>query len=394
MYSAEMSSVEIEKPIRVLIVEDDPGDVKLVRLFLLEYVHRYEVEAVKCISDAIKVLHDGVFDVVLLDMGLPDSQGIDTVLKVHNECPDIPIVVLTGLNDEETGVHAVRIGAQDYLVKGDVTSNLLTRTIRYAIERKRMEVEKRRLEQKAQIASRLATVGQLAFGIAHEIDNPLTSVIGFTELLQQEDIPEYIENDVKIIHDGAQRVASIVNRLRTFARYYQLERTYLNINETVTATLDLLAHQLELSNIKVTTQLTPDLPMIIANDNQLKQVFLNIILNAQIEMKSAHKKGALLIKTEMIDNSIRIYFEDDGPGISKENLEKIFDPFFTTREVGEGAGLGLSVCYGIVTEHGGRIYAHSELGKGATFIVELPLVTETDQPEVVNPSDGGTYEQL
>jgi signal transduction histidine kinase len=377
MCSAEKDYTEIDTPVNVLIVEDDPGDVKLVRRLLLESAHRYRVETVGEMSDAIEYLRNGkAFDVVLLDMGLPDSNGTDTVINVHRECPDIPIVVLTGLDDEDTGIGAVRIGAQDYLVKGSVTASLLTKAIRYAVERKRMEMEKRVLEQKAQMVSRLGTVGQLALGAAHEIDNPLTSVIGFAELLQQEDVPEHVKDYLKFICDGARRVASIIDRPRAFARYHKLELTYLSINDILTDTLGMINHQLETNNIRVSIQLAPDLPWTMADAGQLQQVFLNIILNAETEMLSANNKGTLSIKTEALGDAIRISFEDDGPGIPKEKLEKIFDPFFTTREVGKGTGLGLSICHGIVTEHGGIIYAESELGKGATFFVELPVAAD------------------
>jgi CheY-like chemotaxis protein len=127
------------------------------------------------------------------------------------------------------------------------------------------------------------------------------------------------------------------------------------------------------------------MPMTIADPGQLQQVFLNLIINAETEMKLAHDRGKLSIKTEKINNILRITFKDTGPGIAKENLETIFDPFFTTREVGQGTGLGLSVCHGIVTEHNGKIWAESELGKGATFIIELPLTTEEKQLELPKP---------
>jgi signal transduction histidine kinase len=150
---------------------------------------------------------------------------------------------------------------------------------------------------------------------------------------------------------------------------------------------------LETSNIKVTTQLVPDLPATVADGGQLQQVFLNLIMNAEAEMKLAHGKGKLFIKTEVIDNTIRIAFEDDGPGITSENLERIFDPFFTTSEIGQGAGLGLSICHGIITEHGGRVYAQSKPGEGAIFIVELPLVTELEQPKLAKPAAGESQGQ-
>jgi PAS domain S-box-containing protein len=253
-------------------------------------------------------------------------------------------------------------------------------------ERKRAEEERRQLEQKAQLASRLASVGELASGVAHEINNPLTGVIGYAHLLlARKDISRDVRHDLEIINEGAQRVAGIVKKLLAFARQTKPEQRYVNINELIRNTLDLRAYELAASNIKVALQLTRDMPMTIVDPGQLQQVFLNLIINAETEMKLAHDKGRLTIKTERINNSIRILFKDNGLGIPKENLETIFDPFFTTREVGQGTGLGLSVCHGIVTEHNGRIWAESEPGKGATFIVELPLITEEGQSEPPEP---------
>jgi len=181
-------------------------------------------------------------------------------------------------------------------------------------------------------------------------------------------------------------VANVIQRLLAFARQSKPQRTYVHINEVVATTLDLRGYHLETSNIKVAAQLAPDLPVTIADAGQLQQVFLNLIVNAETEMKLARGSGRLTVKTEQADNIIRISFEDDGPGIAKENLGRIFDPFFTTRQVGQGTGLGLSVCYGIVSEHGGRIYAESKPGRGATFIVELPIITEDKQLEFAEPA--------
>ncbi|MBM4446818.1 MAG: PAS domain S-box protein [Chloroflexi bacterium] len=253
-------------------------------------------------------------------------------------------------------------------------------------ERKKAEEERREFEQKAQLASRLASVGEMAAGIAHEINNPLTGVIGYSELLMQEDVPEHIRSDLEVIHDGAKRVAGIVKGLLTFARQTRPERTVVDINQVIEVVLRLRAYELGTSNIKVTTKLVSDLPLTFADPGQLQQVFLNLIINAEMEMKLARGKGKLIIKTEQLGNAIRISFKDDGLGIAEENLDRIFDPFFTTREIGKGTGLGLSICHGIVTEHGGRIWAESKLDKGATFIVELPIVTEEKRPRQVKPA--------
>jgi PAS domain S-box-containing protein len=249
-------------------------------------------------------------------------------------------------------------------------------------ERRRAEEEKRQLEQKAQLASRLASVGELASGVAHEINNPLTGVIGYAHLLlSRTDISRDVRHDLEVINEGAQRVAGIVKKLLAFSRQRKPEHRYVNVNELIRNTLDLRAYELSANNIKVVLQLTRDIPLTIADPGQLQQVFLNLIINAETEMKSAHDRGKLTIKTERTNNTLRITFKDTGPGIPEENLQTIFDPFFTTREVGQGTGLGLSVCHGIITEHNGKIWAESESGKGATFVIELPLTSEELQVE-------------
>jgi PAS domain S-box-containing protein len=252
-------------------------------------------------------------------------------------------------------------------------------------EQRKIEEERRVMEQKAQLASRLASVGELAAGIAHEVNNPLTGVIGYAELLMKEDVPEHVRDGLEVIHEGAKRVVGIVRGLLTFARRSKPERTLVDINQIVESTLRLRAYELQTSNIKVTTELDPDLSITFADSGQLQQVFLNLIINAETEMRLAYGKGKLMIKTEQIDSTIRISFKDDGPGIAEENLERIFNPFFTTREVGKGTGLGLSVCHGIMNEHGGRIWAESELGNGTTFIVELPIVSDMKQLKRAKP---------
>jgi PAS domain S-box-containing protein len=253
-------------------------------------------------------------------------------------------------------------------------------------DRKQRDEERKQLEQKAQFASRLASVGELASGVAHEINNPLTAVIGYAHLLlERKDIPVDIKRDVEVINEGAQRVAGIIKKLLVFARQTKPERTYVDVNEIINTTLELRAYSLQSSNIKVILQLDPDLPMTVADPGQLQQVFLNLIMNAEAEVKLVHGGGKLAIKTEQIGDNIRVSFKDNGLGIARENLERIFNPFFTTRKVGQGTGLGLSVCHGIVTEHKGKIWAESQLGKGATFTVEIPIVSESKQLEMPEP---------
>jgi len=322
----------------------------------------------------------------LLNMSISNIEGVekpDDVAERIQKIKEVGFDLFETLHRRKDGeIIDVEVSV-NYL---PVHSGRLFVAIRDITERKKAEAERKQLEQKAQLASRLASVGELASGVAHEINNPLTGVIGYAHLLlTRKDISRDVRHDLEIINEGAQRVASIVKKLLAFARQTKPEQRYVNINELIRNTLDLRAYELSASNIKVTMQLTRDMPMTIADPGQLQQVFLNLIINAETEMKLAHDKGRLTIKTERMNNTLRISFKDSGPGIAKENLETIFDPFFTTREVGQGTGLGLSVCHGIVTEHNGKIWAESQKGKGATFIIELPLVTEEGQIESPNP---------
>lgn len=248
--------------------------------------------------------------------------------------------------------------------KGDVVASV--HVARDITERKQMEGQ-------LIVTDRLASVGELASGVAHELNNPLTSVIGFSQLLLDKDIPDEIKEDVNIIFNEARRSAAVVKNLLTFARKHAPVKQPVNINSIVEKVLELRAYERRVNNIQVNTRFATDLPEVMADYFQLQQVFLNITINAEYFMIEAHNRGTLTITTEKVGDIVRASFADDGPGIAPENLGHLFDPFFTTKEVGKGTGLGLSICHGIITEHGGRIYAESELGRGATFIAELPI---------------------
>jgi signal transduction histidine kinase len=229
------------------------------------------------------------------------------------------------------------------------------------------------MQEQLMAQDRLASIGQLVSGVAHEINNPLTGIIGFSELLLQRDLPDDVKADLKIVNDEAMRTAKIVKNLLTFARKQPEGKAPVDINEEIQRVLDLRNHEQKVNNIQVITRFASDLPQVMGNASQLQQVLFNIVINAEFFMLEAHQKGNLTITTERIGDFVRASFTDDGPGIPEEHMRNLFTPFFTTKEVGKGTGLGLSICHGIITEHGGRIYAESELGKGATFVVELPL---------------------
>ncbi|MCX6003910.1 MAG: PAS domain S-box protein, partial [Chloroflexi bacterium] len=233
--------------------------------------------------------------------------------------------------------------------------------------------ERKGMEEQLIVNDRLVSIGQLASGIAHELNNPLTSVIGFSELLLEKDLAGDVKEDLAIINKEAKRTASVVKGLLTFARKQGTEKALVDINSIIQGVLQLRSYEQRVSSIEISTRFAPDLPQIIGNSGQLQQVLMNIVINAEQAMTEAHGRGKLAITTEQVGDMVLVSVTDDGPGISPENMRKLFTPFFTTKEVGKGTGLGLSICHGIVTEHGGKIHAESEPGKGATFIVELPI---------------------
>jgi PAS domain S-box-containing protein len=238
---------------------------------------------------------------------------------------------------------------------------------------KQAETERRKMEARMALAAHQASIGVMASGIAHEINNPLTGVIGFSQLLaQRPDLPEDIRDDAAIIDSGAQRVAGIIRRLLTFADPRPPRQEPADLNNLVSETLKSMAAELEHHGIELILELSPELPQVITDASQIQQAFLNIIKNAVTELHKLEGAKRLTVTTEVRGRMTAVTFADNGPGIPPDNLPRIFDPFFTTREVGQGTGLGLSVCHGIITRNSGCITAANRPEGGAVFTVELP----------------------
>ena len=248
-------------------------------------------------------------------------------------------------------------------------------------ERKMAEEARQKMEEQLSLSGRLAAVGELAAGVAHELNNPLSAIQAFAQFLaSREDLDETTKSDVGTIYKEAQRATRITSNLLSFSRKHKPEKGFVSINEIVEKSLELHAYRMKVNNIIVEMELAPDLPHTMADFHQMQQVFANIITNAEQAMTDAKSEGKLLIRTQKAGEMIEISFCDNGPGITEDNLPRVFDPFFTTKVVGKGTGLGLGICYGIVQEHSGRLYARSKLGEGTTFVVELPIVPES-QPD-------------
>ena len=228
------------------------------------------------------------------------------------------------------------------------------------------------LRDKLVHAEKMAAVGQLVSGVAHEVNNPLTAILGFADLLMENpDLPETARKDLRVILQEAQRTKQIVQNLLSFARQMPPQRNPLQLNTILRRTIQLRSYDFNSHGVEVIEHLDEGLPDVMGDAHQLQQVFLNILNNAYDAVREVGRPARIEIMSTKSGDSVEVSFADNGNGIS--HPDRIFDPFFTTKEVGKGTGLGLSICYGIVKEHGGEILCHNNMGgTGATFIVRLP----------------------
>jgi signal transduction histidine kinase len=257
------------------------------------------------------------------------------------------------------------------------------------------QLEALRVAQARLIQSeKLAAIGQLIAGVAHEINNPLTSVLLRAQMTRQQDLPEETLHDLDTIIAEARRAASTVRGLLDFARQRPPERKLTQVNDVIKAALDLTAYELSSRHIACEMHLDANLPLTLADPHQLQQVLINLINNAWQAISGEHERGRLIIATQQVTATtwlgnpmkpyrqamIHISLADDGPGVPQELLSRIFDPFFTTKPEGLGTGLGLAICHGIIHEHDGDIWAESAVGQGSTFFIELPIVAQASTP--------------
>ena len=245
-------------------------------------------------------------------------------------------------------------------------------------------------------SEKLSAVGEFVAGVAHELNNPLAAVMGFSELLKDADMDEKHRRHLELIFKSATRCKKVVQSLLSFARRHQPERKPVSVNYLIEEVLEIVAYQLRSSNVEVVQQLGKRLPFVLADGHQVQQVLLNLINNARQAIEAHQPSGRIYITTEVKNGFLRIGIRDTGPGIAPENLNRIFDPFFTTKEVGKGTGLGLSLCYGLIKEHGGDITVSSHPGAGATFTIELPVTEDAcavqDTPAAVAAVRGDPHE--
>ncbi len=384
-----------EQTLRLLLVEDNPADVLLFQDAVdRDGLFRASLTHVVRLRDAEAEVRSQSFDLIVTDLGLPDSSGIETFRQLQAAAPGLPIIVLTGNEDDAIGHEALRHGAQDYLVKGELSGRALARAARYA-------VDKKSYQQRLQQASRLEAVGRLTAGVAHDFNNILAVIRGNAELLTLAESPEVVEGATDI-RKAADRGVALARQLLSFSRQRAMTRTALDLNELIHKFAPTLKRLLG-GPVEVALALAPELPLISADAGMLEQVLLNLAVNARDAMPSG---GTLRITTTAIEFApgsdfshpgaypgkfASVAITDTGTGMSPTVLEHLFDPFFTTKPFGAGSGLGLATVHGIVQQHRGWVEVSSQIGAGSTFQIFLPVanaVVEKAQAPVESTKGG------
>jgi signal transduction histidine kinase len=431
-----------EHPVNVLQVEDNPEHAYLFQQMLAsaEGMANFRMTSAESLSAALERLRRGGIDLILLDLTLPDSDGIETFIRLIEAAPDLPVIVMSGLNDVALAIETVQLGAQDYLVKGHVDNHLLLRSMQYAIERKRVQLQLKRahdelelrvqertaalqaanarlqreiaerrraeedtLESNRQLSTalgqlrasqdaviqreRMHALGRMANGIAHDLNNTLAPIVGFSELLLMK--PEIGEDSAKrrnyltMINNAAKDAAKVVRRLREFYRHRddKEELTPIVVNDLVEQVVSFTEprwkNQAQVVGVNIDIRLElGQVPTVAGNETELREALVNLIFNS---VDAIEKRGTITIRTEVQGRWLVITVADDGAGMDEETRARCMEPFFTTKGE-QGTGLGLGSVYGIVRRHEGEIDIQSELGRGTSVSISIPLEREVTRP--------------
>jgi signal transduction histidine kinase len=370
---------------RVLLIEDNPDDACLLREALNDAGQTHiELVHVASLQDAAELIREQSFQLILLDLSLPDSHGIDTVLRVQREIPSVPIVVLTGLNNDDVALQAVRAGAQDYLVKGEIDGRILVRSIRYASERKQAYEEMARLAEDLKRANKAKD--EFLNVMSHELRTPLSIIIGYSTVLREEQLGPLTqgqEEGVSVIQRNSKELFTMIETIMSAAK---LESGLISIEEGSISPVELLSELQNLysaprdKNINFEWNLSSSLPILRTDVPKLRQILSNLIHNA-LKFTS---EGSIVVsaeqKLETDDGYNRHWMEfsvlDTGVGIPPEQCERIFDRFHqvdssATRNF-EGVGLGLYIVKSFTEMLSGRVSVSSQVGRGSTFTVKIP----------------------
>jgi two-component system, cell cycle sensor histidine kinase and response regulator CckA len=368
--------------LHILIIEDSEEDCALLLRTLRQSGYELLHKRVDTAKELQNALHERHWDCVISDFSMPGFSGISALQIVREKDPDVPFIFVSGTIGEDVAVDAMRFGAQDYVLKGNLVRLLP------AIQRELLEAETRRQhkssEQKLRQLEKFEAIGQLAGGIAHDFNNVIGAIMGWAELGEGEVIEGTRAHKFFLrIREQSERAGRLTQQLLAYARRQVLTPSNINLNDIVDESMALLQRLIG-EQIEVKTLLAPDLHTTKADPAQVEQVLLNLCLNARDAMPTG---GQLLIETRNLEldqayclrngslsagTYVRLSVSDSGFGMDSSTMERIFEPFFTTKDQGKGTGLGLATAFGIVKQHLGHIDVYSEIGKGSIFRVYLP----------------------
>jgi signal transduction histidine kinase len=370
-----------EQALNVLLIEDDPEDALLVREAFDHAADttRLALQRADRLQAGLARLADGGIDVILLDLSLPDCQGFETFERTYAQAARLPIVVLTGSDDHELATRVVQSGAQDYLVKQELRDGFLCRTLRYAVERKRLEEQLRQ-------SQKMEAIGRLAGGIAHDFNNLLTVILGYSDLmLSRVGANETLRRSVERIKQAGEQGAKLITQLLAFSSQQPAETWILDLNKVVGNMVRLLEPVIG-DRITVAARLSPEAGRVRIGQGQLEQVIMNLAVNARDAMPDG---GTLILETSQVrldevyalrhagvkpGPHVALALSDTGIGMDDRTMSQLFEPFFTTKEKGRGTGLGLATVFQIVQQSEGHIRVYSEPGRGSTFKIFWPKV--------------------
>ena len=335
-------------------------------------------------SQCLVLLREKRIDVVVLDVKMPGMSGIDVLQKIKREHPDIEVILLTGHATTASGVEGIKSGAFDYLTKPIELDQLVNKivqarekTLRRAAEHEEAEYRKK-IEQQMAATERLASLGTLAAGVAHEINNPLAIISESTgwmkQLLAKDELkgmhrrPDF-EMALEKVEKSVERAKRITHQLLSFVRKSDSSFSQVDLAGLIDESLQFVEHETKKRNIKIVRKIDCSPVAVWSDPYRIRQALINLLTNA---VHAAGEEGAITLALEDAADHASITVSDDGPGIPRENLTRIFEPFFSTKAPGEGTGLGLFVSRGVIEKLGGRITVHSEVGKGASFCIRLP----------------------